>query len=179
MFCSIPRPAGSRQGNHGVATQSQLLFLVVDPVLEKPALGPVRTDLQIKPGRITETRLLALWGAYGVTALKVSQHGGTKRWIKVSGGGTDSPMANPRLHREVGVQNTDFTRFLWLYPHLYPHFSLAGHGRPWTAMDVKSLIYQRKRASTGLVWTPLDGCRVELAGIEPASASLHRADLHV
>ena len=88
-------------------------------------------------------------------------------------------MANPHLHREVGVQNTDFTRFLWLYPHLYPYFALAGHGQPWTVMDVKLLIYQRKRASTGLVWTPLDVVVVELAGIEPASASLHRADLHV
>ena len=79
--------------------------------------------------------------------------------------GTDSPMANPLLQREVGVQNTDFTRFLWLYPHLYPQFALAGDGQAWTAMDAKSLIYQRKRASTGLVWTPLDGCMV-LASIE-------------
>ena len=45
-------------------------------------------------------------------------------------------------------------------------------------MDVKLLIYQRKRESTGLVWTPLDVVVVELAGIEPASASLYRADLH-
>ena len=40
MLGGIPGPAGSRQRNRWVAAQSQLLFLVVDPVLEKPGLEP-------------------------------------------------------------------------------------------------------------------------------------------
>lgn len=64
-------------------------------------------------------------------------------------------MTTPFRKREVGVHNTDFTRFLDLYPQLHPQFALAGDGQAWTAMDAKPLIYQRKRASTGLVWTPL------------------------
>ncbi|MNV79722.1 hypothetical protein D3C71_1732890 [compost metagenome] len=45
----IPGPAGSRQRNSRVAAQRELLFFVVDPVFEKPALGAVRADLQIEP----------------------------------------------------------------------------------------------------------------------------------
>jgi hypothetical protein len=46
-------------------------------------------------------------------------------------------------------------------------------------MHCKLLILQRKRAFAGIQQTPLDVMMVELAGIEPASASLCRADLHV
>jgi len=47
------------------------------------------------------------------------------------------------------------------------------------SMHRKYLFYQWKRAFAGNQRTPLDVMVVELAGIEPASASLHRADLHV
>ena len=41
------------------------------------------------------------------------------------------------------------------------------------------LIFKEKRRPTISCWTPLDGVMVELAGFEPASASLLRAVLHV
>lgn len=134
VLSGIPGPAGSRQGNRWIATQSELLFLIVDPVLEKPALGAVRADLQVEPSRITETRLLALWGTYGVAALKVSQHGDTKRRMKVAGGGTD-PYGEPFCRGKWGYKNR-FHQISRFAPPLVPTFAWLGMDacrRPWTA----------------------------------------------
>ena len=100
----------------------------------------------------------------------VVAHGGTKQWMKVSGGGTDSPMATSFYRGKWGYKTPISPDLSGCTPICTPHFTLAGHGRLWTATDVKSLIHQRKRASTGLVWTPLDGVMV-LASTQRSAVS--------
>jgi len=62
---------------------------------------------------------------------------------------------------------------------MFPAHHLAVNGCPCVFLLRKYLIYQWKRPPGGCPWRPLFWWMVELAGIEPASASLRQADLHV
>ncbi|OYD48713.1 hypothetical protein CBY09_17985 [Acidovorax kalamii] len=53
-------------------------------------------------------------------------------------------------HRETGEQLGAVYDFSGLFPHLFPRFALALHARLCTAMEDRSLIFQRKRAFTAL-----------------------------
>ena len=83
------------------------------------------------------------------------------------------PLPNQHL---VGIGGDD-----WLTFRSEPTFNFH-LGCPGTSMDPtgqETLDLQRKRASTGSWWTPLDVEMVELGGFEPPSASLFRTVLHV
>jgi hypothetical protein len=62
---------------------------------------------------------------------------------------------------------------------LFPRLALAVSGSSCTPLHGKSLIFQRKKPLTISSERPLSVGMVELAGIEPASASLLRTVLHV